>query len=117
MSVEIMRDEKNGQQIMFCNTTDWAFGPVFHDNESAEGFLAWLRVDPRSLTEAELSRKVADWRAAPPTWECEDCDTKLKAPADSCPECGSDDIALIIPKHVSDDVDRNINGLRAGGLL
>jgi hypothetical protein len=117
MSVEIMKDEKSGQQIMFCNTTDWAFGPVFSDDESAEGFLAWLRVDPRPLTDAELSQKVADWRAAKPRWQCQDCDTKLKCPVDDCPECGSDDIELIIPKEVSDDVDSNMRGLRAGGLL
>jgi len=114
MSVEIMKDERSGQQIMFCNTSDWAFGPVFSDDESAEGFIAWLHVDPRSLDEAELSRKVADWRAAKPRWKCEDCDTKFKSPLDECPECGGSDIFPIVPKEVSDDVSRNMTGVMLG---
>lgn len=96
MSVGILKDRDSGQQVLYCNTSDWAFGPVFSDDESVEGFLVWLRVDPRSFNDAELTRKVSDWRAAPTIWDCQDCDTAFKAPPKTCPECGGDDIREVV---------------------
>ena len=55
--------------IMYCSTTDWAFGPVFsgNDNHDAEercqAFLDWLgKVDPRSLSDSELEGKYTEWQ-------------------------------------------------------
>ena len=74
MGVHILSDERReyssvGHAVLFCSTTDWAFGPVFtsdddHDaTERAEAFCRWLGTrDPRSFTDAELEAKYADWR-------------------------------------------------------
>ena len=116
MGVEILKDERSGQQVMFCNTSDWAFGPVFHDDEDAESFLVFLApVDPRSLTDTELARRVSDWRAAPGKWQCQECETKFKSPTDDCPECGGSDIDLIVPQSVKDVVARNMTMLGQRG--
>ena len=89
MAVCILHDRQQDQAVLYCTTTDWAFGPVFaadaegdHDaEERAEAFLRWLgkaprwfdyerdglavagRRDPRQLTERGLERAVYDWRA------------------------------------------------------
>jgi hypothetical protein len=54
--------------VMYCSTTDWAFGPVFYDNtehsadERIESFMRWLVIDPRSLPERDLESKYSEWR-------------------------------------------------------
>jgi hypothetical protein len=74
MGVHIAHDRHNDVAIMYCSTTDWAFGPVFVDDdghdadERVEAFLRWLKTttgvpDPRSLTEEELQKAYLDWRA------------------------------------------------------
>jgi len=72
------------QAVMYCSTTDWAFGPVFQDDlghdpeERIEAFLRWLKktpwkkeyefagigdqTDPREMSDAGLERAYADWR-------------------------------------------------------
>lgn len=61
MSVEILED-KHGKKVMFCNTTMWAFGPVFYKNENAEDFIEWLPKDARTYSENELEHKLHQWR-------------------------------------------------------
>ena len=61
MSTHILSD-KDGQSCLYCSTTEWAFGPIFHTGEDAEDFLKWLGTDPRHLTDGELEDKVAEWR-------------------------------------------------------
>ena len=76
MAVHILHDKHHGMAIMYCTTTDWAFGPVFNDGEHwqhdaadrAEGFLRWLRTrpslverDPRRLTDQELEAVYSLW--------------------------------------------------------
>ena len=61
MSVQILIGE-DGQSCLYCSVTDWAFGPVFHDDESPEEFLEWLKRDPRGLTDKELESKYVEWQ-------------------------------------------------------
>lgn len=61
MSTHILTD-KDGQSCLYCSTTEWAFGPIFHDGEDAQEFLKWLGEDPRHLTDRQLEDKVAEWR-------------------------------------------------------
>lgn len=61
MSVEIL--SASAGSIFFCNTSDWAFGPVMPDKETAEEFLKWLPKDPRQYQDHELEKKWAEFRA------------------------------------------------------
>jgi hypothetical protein len=54
--------------VLYCSTTDWAFGPVFGDTdthdaeERAELFCEFLQpVDPRALDENALEAKYAQF--------------------------------------------------------
>lgn len=55
--------------VMYCSTTEWAFGPVFYDtevhsaDERIEAFMRWLVVDPRSLDDMQLQSKYGEWRS------------------------------------------------------
>ena len=68
MGVRILRCEHpypstSGMAVIYCSTTEWAFGPVFHDQENhdslerAELFLQWLGTDARTFTDSELESK------------------------------------------------------------
>jgi hypothetical protein len=71
MSVEVLHDQDRNLAVLFCNTSDWAFGPLFRAEdggscldaaESAEVFLAWLKpIDPRSLSDDKLEGKYLSW--------------------------------------------------------
>ena len=67
MGVRIITD--GSQAVMYCSTTDWAFGPVImgdkeHDAvERAELFIQWLPQDARQYTDSELEGKWTDFRA------------------------------------------------------
>jgi len=86
MSTQILHDREHSTAALYCSTADWAFGPVFteedgHDaDERAEAFVRWLsttdtwpqyekepirtgRRDPRELTDTGLERAYRDWRA------------------------------------------------------
>jgi hypothetical protein len=63
MSAKILTD-RDGQSCLYCSTTETAFGPVFYAHEDAQDFLSWLKMDPRILSNEELSLKVAQWRRA-----------------------------------------------------
>jgi hypothetical protein len=84
MGVRVIGDYK--MSVMYCSTTDWAFGPVFHDDndkdadERIQSFLRYLKgVDPRSFTERELSRHVSEWMAQEQEqWQAEELAETLK---------------------------------------
>lgn len=61
MAVEILMNE-DGRQVLICNTMDVAFGPVFYEDESAQDFLDWYRLDVRNLLPYELAHHVGTWR-------------------------------------------------------
>ncbi len=76
MGVRVLQavDKYNGMSsnaVLYCSTSDWAFGPVFYDEENhdayerAEAFLEWLdestRQDARTLTDSELEHKYSEW--------------------------------------------------------
>lgn len=69
MATRILHTGDYGRAILYCSTTDWAFGPVFdeddeHDATSrAEAFLEWLKTDPRLLSDAEMSARYTEWLA------------------------------------------------------
>ena len=71
MGVGILYDAQADAAVMFCSTTDWAFGPVVGENrelnkdpyERVEAFIEWLGVDARTLSEADLSAKYSAWQA------------------------------------------------------
>lgn len=47
--------------VLYCNTTMWAFGPVFEDAEAAWAFKSWLNDDPRSYHAADLEELYGEW--------------------------------------------------------
>jgi hypothetical protein len=67
MSIDICTDYDNNVQLLYCNTADWAFGPVFYpdqDNYTAEDFLDWYQgPDLRTLSDNELANKVGEFRS------------------------------------------------------
>jgi hypothetical protein len=53
--------EENGistTSVLYCNTTDVAFGPVMYDTDRDEAvaFTEGLPVDPRLMTDSDLQR-------------------------------------------------------------
>lgn len=66
MSVKILEGTGEGESrgaVLFCSTTEWAFGPVFNSSQEAMDFLAFCR-EPRSLTTNELEKAVGDFRVS-----------------------------------------------------
>jgi hypothetical protein len=68
MGVRIVTNHE--QAVMYCSTTDWAFGPVVsekngHDaEERLELFCEFLHpTDPRHFTDDELVSKYNEWLA------------------------------------------------------
>lgn len=55
------KDELVERAVFYCSTTDWAFGPVMPDQDTANKFLKWLVIDPRSLTDPDLESKWYDF--------------------------------------------------------
>ena len=65
MGVRILQGNGEGDSnyaVLYCSTSDWAFGPLFEDYEDAEAFLKWLVVDPRVLLDSDLERKCSEFR-------------------------------------------------------
>jgi hypothetical protein len=46
MGCRIFREKNDGHAVLYCSTTDWAFGPVFRNYAQAVKFLDWLAVTP-----------------------------------------------------------------------
>jgi hypothetical protein len=69
MGVRILHGQCSA--VLYCSTTDWAFGPVFGDTdthdaeERAELFCEWLHenyhVDPRALEDSALESKYVEF--------------------------------------------------------
>lgn len=76
MAIEILTDRFTYQSVMFCNTSDIAFGPVFAADEDPLEFLDWIddkkmiqmgangitSFDVRCIPSAQLSTLVDNWR-------------------------------------------------------
>lgn len=84
MGCHIVYDQNQNLAVLYCSTSEWAFGPVFSDegdhdaNDRAEAFCRWLgetdtwagyekepiqtsRRDPRELTDIGLQAAYHDW--------------------------------------------------------
>lgn len=65
------------QEVFFCSTSGWAFGPVMAEGQ-AEPFMAWLAdekgiEDPRRVPkQGDLERMWQEWVAL--AWQCEQCE-------------------------------------------
>lgn len=46
----------------YCNTADWAYGPLMDSYEEAEDFEKWLHKDPRSYDNETLERLYSEFR-------------------------------------------------------
>jgi|GEM_PF-3145185 len=101
MGVRILteHDDDGGcsRAVLYCSTTDWAFGPVCESYEEAQKFLKWLPEDARSYGDVLLGDLYHSYRVEAteqvqcptckgtgvcPTWEedygfeagCDTCD-------------------------------------------
>jgi hypothetical protein len=90
MGVRILHDKDQERAVLYCSTTDWAFGPMFRDTlerdgvERAGAFLRWLqrgtytpkpedlnaggrvfgfKGDARAFTDEGLERAYTTWLA------------------------------------------------------
>jgi hypothetical protein len=65
MGVRILHNAEDDAAVLYCSTTDWAFGPVFENAAHAEAFVRWcFRTegrDPRSFTDAGLQDAHHRW--------------------------------------------------------
>lgn len=67
MGVRILHDRKAEMATIYCSTSEWSLGPIFHDNrglgleanEIANRFLKWLPSDARVYETVDLERKVS----------------------------------------------------------
>lgn len=72
MSVSILEGSEGGvpdaetRAVLYCNTSDTAFGPLFDDYHDAARFLRWVPDDPRRYTDDELETKYAAYRTQHP---------------------------------------------------
>jgi len=62
MGVRILSSDEDGA-VIYDSVSMTAFGPVFEDQDEADEFLTWLHVDARSLSDAALRDKVAEFRS------------------------------------------------------
>ena len=67
MSIQILTDRDSGESVMYCNTTEWAFGPVFGVDEMIEDFMDWYEMQGfvktlRQLSDKEMEAVVSEWR-------------------------------------------------------
>jgi len=99
MGCRILHDREQDLAVLYCSTSDVAFGPVFTDgdngqaaDERAEAFLRWLQIDPRRCDESELQAFYSKWfaqeeaqykRENPET--CYDCGEPVGTCDDDCP--------------------------------
>ena len=68
MAIEILTDRDTNQSVMFCNTSEMAFGPVFGEDENPLEFLDWWKEnypdypDVPNESPSVLSAMVDKWR-------------------------------------------------------
>ena len=67
MSWGILVDKHNTLACLFCDTSDVVFGPLVYKSkeqtasERINMFVAWLGVDPRSMSTVDLMNKYGEW--------------------------------------------------------
>jgi hypothetical protein len=69
MSVVVLSGKAEGVEhaCFVCNTSDWAFGPLFDREgdmsaeEVVDAFLEWLPNDPREYSDSELASRHCDF--------------------------------------------------------
>ena len=78
MGVRIIADEYDKLAVLYCSTSDWAFGPVFYADgliyasDLAERFIQWLGRDSREYNDEELREKYHEFRLL--NWkQCPEC--------------------------------------------
>ena len=67
MAVEIAHDARRRVAVMYCNTSDTAFGPIFTGPgaaEDAEAFLDWLQARGPMLVATMTGPQLAVFRHA-----------------------------------------------------
>ncbi len=68
MGVEVLVDRETGRAAIYCNTNDWAFGPLFASEEEAVAFLEWHQedggLDPREMGDQGLESAFNRFRKA-----------------------------------------------------
>lgn len=65
MSVNVLFDRVANRSVLYCNTDDRPFGPVFTGNEATD-FLEWIEEkdrDPRDMNNNTLDVWVNTWQA------------------------------------------------------
>lgn len=66
MSCNVLANGDDTRACFWCDTSDWAFGPVFYDSESAtalaQAFRLSLPRDPREYTASDLENRYAQWQ-------------------------------------------------------
>jgi hypothetical protein len=61
MAVDSLYDKTENKSVLYCNTTGWAFGPVF-DSTDADTFLTLCQdEDPCAMSEEELKTRVKQY--------------------------------------------------------
>lgn len=80
MGVRILHDRYDEMAVLYCSTTDLAFGPVFYATKDvsawdiAHKFTEWLIADARAYTPLELENKYSEfiklgWKKCPTCYE------------------------------------------------
>ena len=84
MAAHILANSKDDQAVLYCSTTDWAFGPVFQSlpdlsaSEMAQAFIDWLPQDPRHYQDHVLESKYNKFLADEP-WKESAWDENVEA--------------------------------------
>ena len=74
MSVQIIEDKEGKNAVLDCNTTEWAFGPVFNDGYSFENWPGSWQVK----TAGEIAREFLRWHGQPDVRTISDKDLAQK---------------------------------------
>ena len=53
--------EGDSGAVLYCSTTNWAFGPIFEDYEKADAFIEHCDKDPRKYSKEELKECHQQW--------------------------------------------------------
>lgn len=64
MEVNFIED-KDGFKSLYCTRTMWSFGPIFYPEDDVVAFIEYCKengVQPRILSDSELSLLVRKWR-------------------------------------------------------
>ncbi len=115
MGVRILKDRYDDLAVLFCSTSEWAFGPVFYKNaernysasELAKKFLSWLGRDPREYTDDKLRTKylefgMLEWK------QCSQCfDTLIPATLVLCNTCKEETLERLVEQSNHNHINPN----------